>query len=107
MKLSCCSSCSVQLSRKPKLSVNLWQKPELILNLLWKPELSTYSCRENHYSAWSSCESLYIYSFWFMKKIIRPEGPAKKITLLRYCPKKIFRPRPKSQAPPEYQMDRA
>ena len=35
-----------------------------------------------------------------MKKIIRPEGPAKKITLLRYCPKKKFRPRPKSQAPP-------
>ena len=35
-----------------------------------------------------------------MKKIIRPEGPAKKITLLRYCPKKIFRPRHKSQAPP-------
>ena len=46
-----------------------------------------------------------------MKKIIRPEGPAKKINLLRYCPKKIFRPRPKSQLPPppppEYQMDRA
>ena len=35
-----------------------------------------------------------------MKKIIRPEGPAKKIILLRYCPKKIFRPRPRSQAPP-------
>ena len=35
-----------------------------------------------------------------MKKIIRPEGPAKKIILLRYCPKKIFRPRPKSQPPP-------
>ena len=41
MKLSGCSwSCSVQLSRKPKLSLNLWQKPELSLNLLWKPELS-------------------------------------------------------------------
>ena len=24
-----------------------------------------------------------------MKKIIRPEGPAKKIILLRFCPKKI------------------
>ena len=35
-----------------------------------------------------------------MKKIIRPEGPAKKITLIRYCPKKIFRPRHKSQPPP-------
>ena len=44
-----------------------------------------------------------------MKKIIRPEGPAKKITLLRYCPKKFFGPRHKSQPPPppEYQMDRA
>ena len=35
-----------------------------------------------------------------MKKIIRPEGPAKKINLLRYCPEKNFRPRPKSQPPP-------
>ena len=45
-----------------------------------------------------------------MKKIIRPEGPAKKIILLRFCPKKISRPGPKFQAPPpppEYQMDRA
>ena len=42
-----------------------------------------------------------------MKKIIRPEGPAKKIILLRYGPKKIFWPGPKTQAPPEYQMDRA
>ena len=43
-----------------------------------------------------------------MKKIIRTEGPAKKITLLRYCPKKNFWPRHKSQPPPpEYQMDRA
>ena len=45
------------------------------------------------------------------KKIIRPEGPAKKIILLRFCPKKIFWPGPKTQAPPpprpEYQMDRA
>ena len=31
MKLSDCSSCSVQLSRKPKLSVNLWQKPEFVV----------------------------------------------------------------------------
>ena len=32
--LSGCSSCSVQLSRKPKFSLNLWQKSELSLNLL-------------------------------------------------------------------------
>ena len=44
-----------------------------------------------------------------MKKIIRPEGPAKKIILLRFCLKKISWPGPKTQAPPppEYQMDRA
>ena len=41
------------------------------------------------------------------KKIIRPEGPAKKIILLRFCLKKIFWPGLKTQAPPEYQMDRA
>ena len=37
-----------------------------------------------------------------MKKkiIIRPEGPAKKIILLRFCPKKIFWPGQKTQAPP-------
>ena len=34
------------------------------------------------------------------KKIIRPEGPAKKIILLRFGPKKIFWPGPKTQAPP-------
>ena len=45
---------------------------------------------------------------WGTKKIIRPKGPAKKITSLRYCPKKIFWPRHKSQPPPpKYQMDRA
>ena len=37
-----------------------------------------------------------------MKKIIWPEGPAKKIILLRFCPKKI-----PSAPPPEYQMNRA
>ena len=43
-----------------------------------------------------------------MKKNNRPEGPAKKIILLRFCPKKISWPGPKTQAPPpEYQMDRA
>ena len=42
-----------------------------------------------------------------MKKKIRPEGPAKKIILLRFCLKKISWPGPKTQAPPEYQMDRA
>ena len=31
MKLSGCSSCSVQLLRKPKLSLNLWQKPEFVV----------------------------------------------------------------------------
>ena len=42
-----------------------------------------------------------------MKKIIRPEGPAKKITLLRYCPKKKSGPdlNPRPPPPPEYQMD--
>ena len=35
-----------------------------------------------------------------MKKIIRPEGPAKKITLLRYCPNKIFQPSPRPPLPP-------
>ena len=34
------------------------------------------------------------------KKIIRPEGSAKKIILLRFCPKKIILPGPKTQAPP-------
>ena len=45
-----------------------------------------------------------------MKKIIRPEGPAKKVILLRFSPKKISRPGPKFQAqppPPKYQTDRA
>ena len=45
-----------------------------------------------------------------MKKIIRPEGPAKKIILLRYGPKKYFGPDQKPKPPPpwiEYQMDRA
>ena len=42
------------------------------------------------------------------KKIIRSERPAKKIILLRFCPKKISWPGPKTQGPPpEYQMDRA
>ena len=34
-----------------------------------------------------------------MKKNIRPEGPAKKLILLQFCPKKIFWPGPKTQAP--------
>ena len=40
-------------------------------------------------------------AFLLWKKIIiRPEGPAKKIILLRFCLKKISWPRPKTQAPP-------
>ena len=43
-----------------------------------------------------------------MKKKSGPKGRRKKIILLRFCPKKIFWPGPKTQAPPpEYQMDRA
>ena len=50
---------------------------------------------------------MYIIAFGY-KKIIRPEGPAKKIILLQNCPKKISWPGKKFQAPPpEYQMDRA
>ena len=44
------------------------------------------------------------------KKIIRPEGPAKKIILLWFCPKKYLGPDQKPKPPPpppEYQMDRA
>ena len=41
-----------------------------------------------------------------MKKIIWHEGPAKKIILLRYYPKKIPA-QTKIPGPPEYQMDRA
>ena len=42
------------------------------------------------------------------KIIIRPEGPAKKIILLPFCPKKYFGPDQKPKPPPpEYQMDRA
>ena len=37
-----------------------------------------------------------------MKKKIWPEGPAKKIILLGFCPKKIFWPGPKTQAPPPW-----
>ena len=39
------------------------------------------------------------------KKIIQPEGPTKKIILLRFCLKKISRPGQKNPSPPEYQMD--
>ena len=71
------------------------------MKLSRKPELSIFSSRE----------SLYVINvdFGYEKKIIRPEGPAKKIILLRFCPKKIFWPGPKTQAPLplEYQMDRA
>ena len=43
-----------------------------------------------------------------MKKIIRPEGPAKKNNLAPILSEKKIRPRHRSQAPPpEYQMDRA
>ena len=43
------------------------------------------------------------------KKIIRPEGPSKKIILLWFCPKKILGPTQNPSPPPprEYQMDRA
>ena len=41
-----------------------------------------------------------------MKKIIRPEGPAKKVILLRFCPKKYLGPDQKTN-PPEYQLDHA
>ena len=34
------------------------------------------------------------------KKIIRPEGPVKKIILLRFCPKKNILARTKNPSPP-------
>ena len=39
MKLFGCSSCSVQLLRKPKLSLNLWQKPEFVVKAWIKPTI--------------------------------------------------------------------
>ena len=43
------------------------------------------------------------------KKIIWPEGPVKKLILLRFCLKKYFLARNKNPSPPphEYQMDHA
>ena len=73
------------------LSMRLLRKDALSMKLLRKPELSINICRE----------SLYVINVAFgYKKIIRPEGPAKKIILLRFCPKKISRPGQKFQAPP-------
>ena len=43
---------------------------------------------------------MYIIAFGYKKKIIRPEGPAKKIILLQNCPKKISWPGKKIPSPP-------
>ena len=97
MKLSGCFSCSVQLSRKPKLSLNLWQKPEFVVKA-WIKHIVVAKTTIKHEVA---AKAYIFYSFRLWKKIIRPEGPAKKNNLAPILPEKnFFRPRHRSQPPP-------
>ena len=96
MKLSGCSTWSLSLAACSchenlnwvwicgKSLVKAWIKHEVVAKTIIKHEAAAKA-------------SLFI--TFSLKKIIRPEGPANKIILLRYCPK-IFRPGPKSQALP-------
>ena len=51
-------------------------------------------------------DTLYMFDY---EKIVRPEGPSKKIILLLFCAEFFFRTGPKVNPPPplEDQMDRA
>ena len=73
------------------LSLRLLQKDALSIKLSRKLELSINICRE----------SLYVINVAFSyEKIIRPEGRAKKIILLRFWLKKFLGPDKNSKPPP-------
>ena len=83
----------------------LWQKPEFVVKA-WIKHIVVAKTTIKHEVVAKA--SLFI-AFGYEKNNPAPRA-GEKITLLRYCPKKNFRSRHRSQAsppPPDYQMDRA